>query len=92
MQITINLDAQVRRAAGRESTTIDVADHSTVAGAVQKLAVASEEPLRKLLVDDSGAVRPTLMVFLNDEHVPLSSECQLASGAVLTITSPISGG
>lgn len=92
MRITINLEAQVRRAAGQPSMSLDVDQTATIAGVIQKLAQEAPEPLKRLLVDDSGAVRPTLMVFLNDEHVPLSSEQRLDSEAMLTITSPISGG
>jgi molybdopterin converting factor small subunit len=92
MQITARLEAQVRRAAGRSSVPLDVPDSATVADVVTTLARQSDEALQRLLIDDSGAPRPTVLVFVDDEHIPLASERRVAPMAVVTITSPISGG
>lgn len=92
MQITIHLEAQIRRVAGRSSTMAEVDDQASVADVVRQLANSSDEPLQRLLLDESGAVRPTLMLFVNDEHVPQPAEHRLECKSVLTITSPISGG
>jgi molybdopterin converting factor small subunit len=92
MQITIHFEAQVRRAAGRSSTALQLHGPATVTDAVRQLARDSDEQLQRLLVDESGALRPTLMLFLNDEHVPWPADRPLDDAAVLTITSPISGG
>lgn len=92
MRITVRFEAQVRRAAGVQATAVDVPAESSVRQLVQQLAESSVEPLRRVLLDDAGAVRPTVMVFVNDEHVPLGSERRVHESSVVTITSPISGG
>jgi molybdopterin converting factor small subunit len=92
MNITVRYEAQVRRAAGVDSTTLAVDDGATVADALRTLANAAAAPVRHMLVDDRNEFRSTILIFLNDEHVPRSSERRLTAGDSVTITSPISGG
>jgi molybdopterin converting factor small subunit len=48
--------------------------------------------LGRILVDEGGALRPTLLVFLGDEQVAGDDEGELADGDTLTIMTPVSGG
>jgi molybdopterin converting factor small subunit len=92
MNISVRYEAQVRRAAGAASASLDIGDGATVIEIVQQLAQTADEPLRRVLLDDAGAVRSSVMVFLDDAYVPLSSGRRLDGAATVTITSPISGG
>ena len=92
MQITVHFEAQVRRAAGADSTVLEIAEPLSAAEIVVRIGQASAEPLRRVLLDDAAMVRPTVMVFFDDEHVPLSSTRKPGNATVVTLTSPISGG
>lgn len=92
MKITVRYEAQVRRAAGVASITLAVDDGATLADFLRTLAQTAAEPVRQILFDDRNEFRPTILIFLNDEHVSRSSERKLAAGDSVTITSPISGG
>jgi molybdopterin converting factor small subunit len=92
MNIIVRYEAQVRRAAGVDSTALVVSDGTTVGEFVRQLAAGAAEPVRRILVDDRGDVRSTVLIFLNDEHLSRTSERRLSEGDSVTITSPISGG
>lgn len=92
MQITVRFEAQVRRAAGAASESLEVDASATVADVVRALARDASAPLRRVLLDDAGNVRPTVMLFLDDEYVRPGDGRPIGAAAVLTITSPISGG
>jgi hypothetical protein len=92
MQITVHFEAQVRRAAGVAGMAIPVDAPCSAAEIVEHVGRAAAEPLRRVLLDDSGRVRPTVMVFCDDEHVPLTTTRRFDGATVVTLTSPISGG
>jgi len=92
MNVTVQFEAQVRRAAGVTSAELAVDDRATVGDLLRQLAHGTAEPVRRILLNDAGEIRPTVLVFLNGEHLPLSSDRRLTSADLITITSPISGG
>ena len=92
MNITVRFETQVKRAAGVSSKVIAAGHLETVAQVVRFLAEESGDQLRGILLNDAGEIRPTIVLFLDDDHVCAADECPLQDGAVLTIMSPISGG
>ena len=92
MQIIVHFEAQVRRAAGTASIVLETAESPSAAEIVERIGRDAAEPLRRVLLDDAAMVRSTVMVFFDDEHVPLTSARRSGSATVVTITSPISGG
>lgn len=92
MNINVQFEAQVRRAAGMASASVSIDEGATIGELLQRIAADAAEPVRRILVDDAGTVRPTLLVFLNDEHIPPGSARRLTAADSVTITSPISGG
>jgi molybdopterin converting factor small subunit len=93
MQITIQYESQVRRAAGVSSETIEVPDGCcSVRDCIRTVAAAHEEELKLILVNTDGEVQPTLLVFLNDVQVVRGTESVISDGDTLTLMTPISGG
>ena len=93
MQITIQYESQVRRAAGVTSETIEVPDgFCSIRDCIRTVAAAHERELKPMLVNADGEVQPTLLVFLNDIQIVRSSESMLSDGDTLTLMTPISGG
>lgn len=92
MQITVQYEAQARRAAGIASETVEVAEGCSVSDCIRQVADAAGEPLQAILIDAAGAVQPSLLTFLNDVQITQSDESLLAAGDILTLMTPISGG
>lgn len=92
MQVTVQYEAQARRAAGTGSECIDVPDNSAVSDCIRQVAVAHGDPLKSVLVADDDSVQPTLLIFRNDSQVSRDDPTPLADGDSLTLLPPISGG
>lgn len=92
MQITVQYEAQARRAAGIASETVEVADRCSVSDCIRQVADTAGEPLKPILIDAAGAVQPSLLTFLNDVQIMRSNDRLLAAGDTLTLMTPISGG
>ncbi len=92
MQITVQYEAQARRAAGVGSDTIEVSDACCVNDCIRRVADAHGEQLRSVLVDTNGEIQPALLIFLNDVQVVRQAEGVLSDGDTLTLMTPISGG
>lgn len=92
MRITVEYAAQLKRAAGRPSEEVDLPDGSTVQDAADRIAAQHGDGLRSLLLDGTGRVHPSVLVFVGDEQVRRCAERTLGDGAVVTFASPISGG
>jgi molybdopterin converting factor small subunit len=93
MQVTIQYESQVRRAAGIRSETIEVPDDSrSMSDCIRTVAAAHGGELKSILVNADGEVQPTLLVFLNDSQIVRGTESMLSDGDILTLMTPISGG
>lgn len=92
MQITIQYEAQARRAAGIGSETIDVSESSSVGDCIRAVADARGEKLKPMLVNSDGKIQATLLVFLNDNQTIWDADRPLSAGDVLTLMTPMSGG
>ena len=92
MQITVQYEAQIRRAAGIRSEIVDVPDGSDVGACVRSVAEAHDDPLRNLLLTSEENVQPSVLLFVNDSQVLSDDESPLSDGDTLTFMTPISGG
>lgn len=92
MQITIQYEAQARRAAGVGSEALEVEDNSDVSHCIRRAAETHGEQLKPILLDADGNVQSGLLVFLNDSQIGRQEPQQLSDGDTLTLMPPISGG
>jgi molybdopterin converting factor small subunit len=91
MQITIQYFAQVRAAAGTESEPMSLPDGASVETAI--LAAVQQHPdLAGLAMTPQGAVRPSLLVLVNDQPPADGLATVLRDDDLLAIFSPVSGG
>lgn len=88
MKVTFGYFAQIRKAAGTESETIEAADGVTVLEALKSIDHGDE--FCGLLFDDSGALRSVILFVVND--VPAASDKALSDGDQVQIFSPVAGG
>ncbi len=92
MQIEVEYAAQLKRAAGRGSESIELADGSTLHDLVQQVAGRHGAELVRMLLDGSGSLQPSILMFIGDEQVRGDLNHKLRDRDVVTLLSPISGG
>jgi len=92
MRITIQYEAQARRAAGVSSETIELMSDACANDCIRQVADAHGGQLRSILITQDGNVQPTLLIFRNDDQIVPDDQGQLSDGDTLTLMTPISGG
>ena len=90
MRITIHYMAQIKRAAGCASESIDAADGASLREVLRALGERRGEPFRGMLLDDAGEPRKTLLFFVGEEHGDPARV--LRDGDTITILAPMAGG
>jgi molybdopterin converting factor small subunit len=92
IEVVVHYWAQVRRAAGRASETVEVPASFHVAQLLVHLAQRHGESFRDLVFDDSGQLRRSNLILLGDRAVGEPELQRLYEGATVAIVSPIAGG
>lgn len=92
MKISFSYFAQVRQAAGAETEQLDIAAGSDLAAALALAAEKHGDAFRKLVLDDFGVVRPSMLVLVNGVPAQRGGTRQLADGDEVTLLSAVSGG
>ena len=92
MNVRVQFETQLKRAAGRAEETLDVPDSATVAEVVRTAAQRHGGSVASILLDPDQNVRPSVLIFLGDEQVGGDDPRPLTEGTTLTLMSPISGG
>ena len=92
MQLTIRYETLLKRAAGVARQTLEVDETDDVRKVVTQLASQASDKVKSMLVDASGSVQPSLLIFVNDRQVAASESCSVSDGDEVTLMSPISGG
>ena len=92
VKVYVHFDSQVRRLAGCSNVTLDVDEDTPLLEVIQRVGNSGTGALRSALMDEHDSVRPSLLIFLNNELVAKEKPCVLQDGAELTLTTLISGG
>jgi molybdopterin converting factor small subunit len=92
MKITFKYFAQVRQATGAESEQMVLADGADMATALETAAGRHGAAFRKLVLDEFGVVRPSMLVLVNGVPAPRGGQRKLAEGDEITLLSAVSGG
>jgi len=94
MQITIQLEAQLRQVAGFESECVELPSGANLPAAVEALAIQHSESLKDRVLNADGQLQRGLLVFVNDQPVAVAAAHQrtLAEGDTVLLCPPISGG
>ncbi len=91
MAVTVRIPAPLRKLTGGESDV--AADGSTVSAIIDSLE-ATHPGLKERLCDDSGAIRPFVNIYLNDEDIRFldGPDTKLNEGDLVSIVPAIAGG
>jgi molybdopterin converting factor small subunit len=92
MQITVEYAAQVKRAAGVASESVDVAAACSVQNLLTQVAAARGDALKNILFDDDGVLHPSILLFVGNSQIHWDTPLELNDRDVVTVLSPISGG
>jgi MoaD family protein len=93
MHVTVNYMAQVKRAAGTASEAVELAAGSTVGALVSQVAEQHGEEFKKLVLNDDGTVRRTILLFVGEDQITRKEiDRELADGQEITFVSPVAGG
>ena len=90
MRVKVTYLAQIKRAAGVGSETLDVPTGATLAQILIALAARHDAAFRAMLLDEGGVPRRTLLYFVNETHAALDTETP--EGAEVAILAPMAGG
>jgi molybdopterin converting factor small subunit len=89
MRITVYYMAQIKRAAGCGSETIEITA-GTLREFLRALGEKHDATFRGLLLDDAGDPRKSLLFFVGEDHADLSH--LLKDGDTVTVLAPMAGG
>ncbi len=92
MSVTLNLFGQLRHIADADEVSIDVATDSTLLSTLKALAGNYDDSFSTMLFDESGAVRPTMMVLINETTIDKANPPSIQDGDQITLLSAIAGG
>ncbi len=92
MQVTIQYEAQARRAAETREESVELLDAASVSDCIRCVADRHGNPLQSILMKSDGGIQPSLLIFVNDGHVASGAEVVLSDGDTVTLMTPISGG
>jgi molybdopterin converting factor small subunit len=92
MRVVVNYLAQLKQAAGTSSEQVEISAPCLVREFLVGLAQRRGARFRNLLLATDGGVQPTVLIFVDDEHIGPGGSTVLHDGAVVTLLSPIAGG
>lgn len=92
MKINVDYVAQFRDAAGCAGETFELSGEAGLQDVVRAVARAHAGRLAELLLDASGALRSSALLFVGDEQVEWDEAVALRDGATITLMAPLAGG
>lgn len=92
MQVTIEYAAQVKRAAGVASESLNLDEPSTVQDIVSQVSQSRGDEFRNLLLTADGELHPSILLFADDQQLRWETPHEARDGMVISLLSPISGG
>lgn len=94
MKIEFHLEAQLRTVSGHSRVSMDAPEGCTLHEAVRRLADGLDGSIRPHLLNESGAVRSSLLIVVNGESVYAdeAAALKLPESAEILLMPPIAGG
>jgi molybdopterin converting factor small subunit len=92
MKLKFTLLGQLGQLAGRESLKRTCADNASCEDVLNELAQSHGEAFQSILLTEEGAIRPSVMVLINDHPMDKETTCFLQDGDQITILPAIAGG
>ena len=92
MKVTVQYFAQLGVAAGTRREEVELDSPCTAQDLVRRLAAERGGGFADALLDDAGALQPTVLLFVGDAQVVWDEPAHLADGQTVVLATPIAGG
>ena len=92
MKIKVSFNGQLRQISGRESEQREITANAGIDLLAADLAKSSGSDFEKILLDESGRVRASVIVLINDVPVEKGSAPSLKEGDAVSLLPAIAGG
>lgn len=92
MTITVRYSAQARLAAGVASEDVELVNGSALRDLLGELARRHGPAMERVLLDEEGSPRSSILLCVGDRQVSPTDQRQLAEGDEVTILPFIAGG
>ncbi len=89
--IQMKLWGQLKKAAGSETIPLNT-EGLTLEDIVKDLAKSQNAELAKLLLNEDGSCRHSILGFENDVQIEWDKELNIKDGDIISLMSPIAGG
>ncbi len=92
MRIQVHYTSQIEAALGTGEELVTLADGSCLADLLAILAERHGAPLHQCMLDSHGQLRPSVLICIDQQHVPPHDNPPLRDGATVTFLAAVSGG
>lgn len=92
MTVKIFFSGALKRLAACDATQVDLQPTESLETIVQKVAATTNSDLRDALMDESGCVRPSVLLFQDQEMVLRGLSLNINATSEIWLTTLISGG
>lgn len=92
MKVTVHYLAQVKSAAGVGSETVELRQGGSFQDLLGQLTARHGDGFRRILLDGSGSLQNSILLFIGDEQVRWEPARPLRDGDVVTVLAPMAGG
>lgn len=92
MNVTIELNGQLKQQIGRSSLHYQLNDGASLSDLIATMKNDHQSAVERFLVNEDGSIKPSMMLFINDEQRNAQANHELKDGDTVGFISPISGG
>ena len=92
MKITVNYFGQLKQIAEKDADSGDYPEQMGLRDVLADLASHYDGKFKNIVLDDAGALRPTLLVSVNNDAVGKGALPALHDGDQINLMPPIAGG
>ncbi len=92
MKVTVNYMGQLKAAAGKGSEIIECSDDAALSDLLAAAAGQYGSSFVNIIQDETGAIRPSLIVIINDVTANKDASPSLSDGDTVTLLTAIAGG
>ena len=94
MEVTFQYTGQLANVVGASEETVELGDDARLKPAIDQLAQRHGEGYTKLVLDENGDVRPSLLVVLDGEQADAENKGQIdiSKAKTVMLMTPIAGG
>lgn len=92
MKVTLKYMGQLRHLTGKDSEQLECSQGASLADVMIAASENYDTRFVNIVLDETGAIRPSLIVIINDETAAKDANPNLSDGDTITLLTAIAGG